>query len=156
MRKALHALKYTSDRPLAEELVRLSYPHWSMPTWTFDCLVPVPLGQERERSRGYNQAGLLADALSQTTRIPLTAGSLRRTRETPSQVGLSYDERKQNMTDAFHATSVAGCKVLLVDDVCTTGATLISCAVALNEAGAERVCAVTLARAPAPDDRRDP
>lgn len=155
MRKALHALKYTSDRPLAEELVRLSYPHWSMPTWAFDCLIPVPLGQERERSRGYNQAGLLADALSRTTRIPLAAGSLRRMRETPSQVGLSCDERNQNMKDAFHAASVADCKVLLVDDVCTTGATLLSCAAALTEAGAELVCAVTLARAPAPDDRRD-
>jgi ComF family protein len=154
VRKALHALKYTSDRSLADELIRLCAPHWLMPTWEFDILLPVPLGRARERDRGYNQARLLADALSRTVRIPVAADSLRRIRETPSQVGLTHGERRRNVDGAFRASSVEGKNVLLVDDVCTTGATLQSCAAALAEAGAGTVGALTVARAPAPDDRQ--
>jgi ComF family protein len=150
MRKALHALKYSSDRTLADELIRLSHPHWTMPTWEFDILIPVPLGKQRERIRGYNQSLLLANALSRAAGIPVAVGSLRRVRETQSQVGLSYDARRTNMADAFLASRVEGKRALLVDDVCTTGATLLSCAAALVEGGACRVGAVTLARAPLP------
>jgi ComF family protein len=150
MRRALHALKYSSDRSLADELVRLAFPHWALPAWGFDILLPVPLGKERERSRGYNQSVLLAGALSRLVHLPVAAESLRRIRETPSQVGLSYGARRDNMAGAFRAVLVEGKQVLLVDDVCTTGATLQSCAAALLEAGAGRVGAVTLARAAAP------
>jgi ComF family protein len=147
LRKALHAFKYDSDRSLAAQLVQLAYPHWSLPTWEFDLLIPVPLGRIRERMRGYNQSLLLANALSQKVNIPVDAGCLARVRETQTQVGLSYGARKQNMANAFHASSVKGKRVLLVDDVCTTGATLLSCAEALAQAGAERIGALTLARA---------
>jgi ComF family protein len=155
MRKALHALKYSSDRFLADELIRLSHPHWALPTWDFDFLLPVPLGKERQRARGYNQSLLLANALSRVVHIPVAEDSLQRVRETQSQVGLSYGARKQNMADAFRASSVEGKKVLLVDDVCTTGATLQSCAAALAEAEAGRIGALTLARAPTPGVRQD-
>jgi ComF family protein len=153
MRKALHALKYYSDRSLAEQLVRRSYRHWSMPSWDFDALMPVPLGRKRERSRGYNQSLLLAEALSRLVEIPVDAGCLTRVRETQSQVGLSYQARKQNTANAFQALAVDRRKVLLVDDVCTTGATLQSCADALVRAGSAGVGALTIARAVLPAAR---
>ncbi len=153
LRKALHALKYDSDRSLAAQLIDLSFPHWTLPTWKFDLLLPVPLGKHRERMRGYNQSLLLANALSRKVNIPVAASCLSRVRETQTQVGLSYGDRKKNMAHAFHASSVKGKSVLLVDDVCTTGATLLSCAEALIQAGAYRVGALTLARAVLPAAR---
>jgi len=153
IRKALHALKYDSDRSLAAQLVSLSHPHWALPTWDFDALLPVPLGRDRERARGYNQSLLLANALSRLVPIPVAAGCLSRVRETQTQVGLSFGARQQNMANAFQASAVEGKRVLLVDDVCTTGATLQSCAEALVHAGARGVGALTLARAVLPASR---
>jgi len=153
-RKALHALKYYSDRSLAEQLVRRAHPHWNPPSWDFDALMPVPLGRQRQRMRGYNQSLLLAEALSRLVEIPVDSKSLTRIRETQSQVGLSIQARKQNTADAFLACGVRRRKVLLVDDVCTTGATLQSCADALVRAGSSRVGALTIARAVLPAPRR--
>ena len=150
MRRAIHALKYSSDRNLASFLVDISYAHFAAVTMEFDRIIPVPLGRIRERKRGYNQSVLLAEALSLKTRIPVDPKCLIRSRETKSQVGLSHDERKQNVDQAFSATSVADRKIILVDDVCTTGATLQSCAAALIEAGARSVSGWTLARAMLP------
>ncbi|MGB7538846.1 MAG: ComF family protein [Anaerolineales bacterium] len=155
MRKALHGLKYYSDRSLAEQLVRRAHRHWNPPSWDFDTLMPVPLGRERERARGYNQSLLLAEALSRMVGIPVDARSLTRVRETPSQVGLSIQARKQNTANAFRASAVQRRKVLLVDDVCTTGATLQSCADALVQAGSDGVGALTIARAILPAARQE-
>ena len=79
--------------------------------------------------------------------IPVDPKSLRRIRETQTQVGLSISERRENVADAFYASGVRGKRLLLVDDVCTTGATLQSCADALRKEGAAGVGALTLARA---------
>lgn len=147
MRRAIHALKYSYDRSLASFLVGLSFPHFSPAAEDFDCILPVPLGKLRERKRGYNQSELLAEAISLKTDIPCDFKSLIRSRETISQVGLTHEERKQNVNRAFSAAPVGGCRVLLVDDVCTTGATLQSCAASLLEAGAQSVAGWTLARA---------
>jgi ComF family protein len=155
MRKALHALKYYSDRSLAEQLVRRAHGHWNPPSWDFDTLMPVPLGRLRERARGYNQSLLLAQALSRLVDIPVDAQSLTRVRETPSQVGLSIQARKQNTANAFRASAIQRRKVLLVDDVCTTGATLQSCADALVQAGSAGVGALTIARAILPAARQE-
>jgi ComF family protein len=155
MRKALHALKYDLDRSIADQLVDLSFSHWIVPTWRFDVLIPVPLGKNRERMRGFNQSLLLAQALSTRIGIPMHAECLTRVRETPSQVGLSSAARKVNMADAFQAVSVEGKSVLLVDDICTTAATLQSCAASLIQAGASGVGAVTLARALPPEFHRE-
>jgi competence protein ComFC len=153
MRKALHSLKYYSDRILADRLISLAYGHWCLPAWEFDLLLPVPLGKIREERRGFNQSLLLAESLSRIVGIPVDFSSLARIRETPTQVGLSVQARKDNVSNAFQAGSVKGRKLLLVDDVCTTGATLQSCAEALIEAGASRVGALTLARAVLPNTR---
>jgi ComF family protein len=150
IRKALHALKYQADRLLADQLTGLCAEHWALPKEQFDLLVPVPLGRRRESARGYNQSRLLAEALSRRGGIPVGADRLARSRETKSQVVLSHAERRENVAGAFAARNVAGISVLLIDDVCTTGATLQSCAEALVRAGALRVGAVTLARAALP------
>jgi ComF family protein len=150
MRRAIHALKYSSDRILALFLVDIAFPHFESFSMDFDCILPVPLGPLREKKRGYNQSVLLAEALSFKTKIPVNTKCLIRCRETKSQVGLSQDERRQNVNRAFSASSVTAIKVLLVDDVCTTGATLQSCAETLRSAGAESVAGFTLARAMLP------
>jgi len=115
-------------------------------------LVPVPLHRNRRHTRGFNQAELLARAAMK--RLPqeleFAAGTLIRQRETISQVGLSRDERIQNMRDAFRVADpgrVRGRNVVLVDDVMTTGTTLSECSRVLKKAGAKKVWAATAARA---------
>jgi ComF family protein len=148
-RRAVHALKYSGRwrvtaqfaevmrglEPLAERVI----------------LVPVPLAPKRLRIRGYNQAERLAAALAERTGLPL-AEALDRKRETPTQTALTPEMRRANVAGAFAGMGVAGKRVVLVDDVLTTGATLGACAEALVAAGAERVEAVTFARARAVGD----
>jgi ComF family protein len=113
-------------------------------------LCAVPLHPARLAERGYNQSELLAAELARCWSLPrLSSSALIRTRETDSQVGLDLPARQANVAGAFTASPrwVEGQDVLLVDDVCTTGATLNACAQALREAGAVTVSAVTLARA---------
>jgi ComF family protein len=112
----------------------------------------VPLHHNRRRSRGFNQAELIARAAMK--RLPreleFASGVLIRRRETISQVGLSRDERIENMRGAFRvadAERVRGRDVILVDDVMTTGTTLSECARVLKKAGVEKVWAATAARA---------
>lgn len=111
----------------------------------FDCVLPVPLHGKRMRERGFNQAELLARYIAERCGIPLSE-NLRRTRNTRKQARLSARRRRRNLENAFAATaSFEGMRVLLVDDVLTTGSTLNSCARALRQAGAADVQAVTLA-----------
>ncbi|MEN8240689.1 MAG: phosphoribosyltransferase family protein [Chloroflexota bacterium] len=123
---------------------------FSTTTLDLDMIVPVPLGPKRLKERGYNQAYLLAEAYANRLAIECNQHALRRIRETRTQVGLSIVQRQQNVTGAFKAESkeVSGKRVLLIDDILTTGATLNACAVALKQAGADRVFSLTLAHAP--------
>ena len=148
-RRALHELKYRRDMGLAEALVPQLAAFASGLEWGVDIMIPVPLGKMRQRERGYNQAGLISWPLSLALNIVHAPGALRRKRETPSQVGLSRQERHANVRGAFVAASrlVGGRSVMLLDDVATTGATLSSCAEALLAAGARDVFALTVARA---------
>lgn len=116
---------------------------------TQDGAAPVPLHPKRQRERGYNQAALLARAVCGHTGLPLWEDALTRTRHGTSQITRSREERLAALTGAFTADGarVAGKRVLLIDDVLTTGATAVSCAKALLNAGAASVCLLTACRA---------
>jgi ComF family protein len=114
----------------------------------WDALVPVPLYHRRRRERGFNQARELADGLAHRRGLKVL-DCLRRTRETPSQTSLERNARWQNMNDAFdlkQGFDVSGRRLLIIDDVFTTGATTNACARVLAEAGAGRLAALTVAR----------
>ncbi|MBM3138410.1 MAG: ComF family protein [Chloroflexi bacterium] len=114
-----------------------------------DLIIPLPLGRKRELSRGYNQTALFAKPIARELQMKYLPGAVERTRETISQVGLSAAERKANIFEAFHSdqTLVTGLKILLMDDITTTGATINECAKSLKLAGAARVYCFTLAKA---------
>jgi competence protein ComFC len=115
-----------------------------------DVVVPVPLHREREKERGYNQAALLSKPLAKRLRLPHRAVLLMRTRARPDKQVLSLEERWESVRGAFATrpgSQIDNLRVLLVDDVLTTGATLDACARALREAGAKSVIGLTVARA---------
>ena len=115
-----------------------------------DIVVPVPLHRQRERERGYNQADLIARPLARRLGLPYRAVLLMRTRPRPDKQLLSHTERWESVRGAFATrpgSRVDKLRVLLVDDVMTTGATLDACAKALREAGAKSVIGLTVARA---------
>jgi len=151
LRELIHLFKYdgirTLDGPLGRLLLR-AFPR----DQRFDAIVPMPLHWRRRMDRGFNQSALLAAVLLKGTGLPLEH-LVRRARQTESQAGLTSRERRANVRAAFqipHPGRVAGRRLLLVDDVITTGATLNACAAALKAAGAAHVSVLTLARA----DRR--
>jgi ComF family protein len=116
-----------------------------------DLLVPVPLHVSRLRQRGFNQAVLLAEILSEQWHIPLLRQGLQRTRATTPQVALTRDQRICNLRDAFQTAdskAIIQRRIMLVDDVFTTGSTLRECATVLLQAGCLEVSAVTVAHAP--------
>ncbi len=113
-------------------------------------LVPIPLSARRLKRRGYNQAAVLADALCRLTGLAARHDVLRRARDTTTQTALAPEARAANVAGAFMAPAAAPGTFVLVDDVCTTGATLAAAAEALRAAGAVVVEAVTFARAPLP------
>lgn len=149
LREAIHLLKYKHDIGIAEALSRHLIELLNILKWPIDIITVVPLGPKRMLDRGYNQSSLLARPLSLATGIPYLPGALIRTRETPSQVGLNADDRRENMKDAFIAKPVLveNKAVLIVDDVATTGSTITACSQALLAAGARCVFGMTLARA---------
>lgn len=147
---AIQQLKYQGVMCLAEPLGQLMADFWLARAVAMDVVVPVPLHERRLRSRGFNQAQLLATVFCRRIRLPLVEeGLLRRGRDTPQQVQLGPEERRHNVLGAFawHGPPLQGARVLLIDDVATTGATLSACGQVLRAAGASRVWALTVARA---------
>ena len=135
-------LKYQGKRymakPLSEKLV--------IPDdWNIDAIVPVPLHYKRERERGFNQSELIAKHLAKRLGVRLDTSLLARIKNTKQQAELTVAGRRRNVKDAFCADESAnGLNVLLIDDVRTTGATLISCAEALRRFGCGKVYAATV------------
>jgi competence protein ComFC len=119
------------------------------PEGDIDVIVPVPLHISRQRQRGYNQSALLARELGTYLRRPVLEDTLLRIKATPPQVGLDARARKANVRGAFRCTNtnLVAQRVLLVDDVCTSGATLEAASDALRDGGARSIWAYTLARA---------
>ena len=146
-REAIIHLKYHNLKVLAQPLAEILADYLAEGSFEFDVLVPVPLHPKRLRLRGYNQSALLARNLSQLIGVPLREDILVRVRDTPSQTSLGGSERRRNVAEAFESrVELKGWGILLLDDVCTTGATLDACATALKKAGAGSVWGLTLAR----------
>lgn len=151
LRSVVQAFKFRGRKDLAFLLAPLMAAAFG-DSWTpgdFDLLVPVPLHRKRRRERGYNQSGLLGHLLAGLVGIPCSERALARVRHTPPQVGFSAGERARNLRGAFRCRRpalVSRRRLLLIDDVMTTGATLAGAAAALLDAGALRVSALTLAR----------
>lgn len=147
LREWIHLYKYSRIKPLARPLGTLlaaAVPREEK----FDVIVPVPLHWLRRWRRGFNQSEILARGLGKQLGVPVVS-ALRRTRATLVQAGLSNTARRQNVSQAFrsrHGQTIANKRILLVDDVMTTGSTAAACARALKQAGAARVHLVTVAR----------
>lgn len=153
-RPMVHHLKYEGLAHAATDIARSMARLMRAPAGGL--LVPVPLSRRRRRRRGYNQAAAIAHALAGPWRLPVAEDVLTRARETGTQTTLSPAERLRNMAAAFAAAPPERARgvrelprppIILVDDVLTTGATLVACATALGEAGWPTVEAVTFARA---------
>lgn len=149
LRKAIIRLKYSRDLGLGEALAgHLSHLLMEL-NWQIDLVTSVPLSKGRLRQRGYNQAAVLATPVALAIHKRFQPVLLRKTREAPSQVGLSANDRRKNVDGAFVAGKMeSGARqILVIDDVTTTGSTMNACARALLDAGAESVYGLTLARA---------
>lgn len=149
IRPAIHLLKYRNHKAAAATLATILAQAYRRFELAVDVLMPVPLHPARLRERGYNQSELLAKALSYLLDLPVNSRALRRIRHTKSQMTLGFEERHQNVAEAFACDGFtgAGQTVLLIDDVCTTGSTLDACADALKKRGAAAVWGLTLAKA---------
>jgi ComF family protein len=143
---AIHRLKYRDRSELGAPLGKLMAEAAGCWAGRVDAVVPVPLHWRRRRARGYDQAALLAGPIARALEAPLLAGGLRRVRHTPSQVDLPHDARQRNMSGAFAPARLRGARrVLLVDDVRTTGATLSAASEALASGGVMEIHTLVLA-----------
>ena len=167
-RELIHRFKYQRRFALAPRLARalLQTPgaRAMLFDWRPQILVPVPLHPSRGRARGFNQSALLARELSNLCGLS-HAELLHRVRPTPPQVGLTNAQRRRNVKDAFAVDAAlwqscavqadgTGARILLIDDVFTTGSTLAECAATLHRAGAAHIGALTVARQQRPDEPR--
>lgn len=147
MRDLIPRFKYEGEKHLALPLGTLmAYSYLSIRELRgADALVPIPMGKERLASRGYNQSLLLTQRIAHYTGLPVWQG-LKRNKEVLPQSGLGKEERWENMKGAFKAKAATGKKLLLIDDVFTTGATVAEGSKALLQKGALWVKVLTLAR----------
>lgn len=146
----IHRFKYDKKTPLGKRLARRLGEAVAREREFAGCdlIVPVPLHRARCRERGFNQSEVLAEGISQKTNLPLEKGVLKRKKNTKDQTYLNAQQRAENVRDAFSITQpeiVENKKVILVDDVTTTGATLNECARMLQDSGAKSIFAATLA-----------
>lgn len=150
-RTLVHALKYGDRLDLAPTMGRWMATAGRQLVGEADALVPVPLHWRRQWARRFNQSALLAEVIAKASAVPVAHHALKRVKATPQQVGLSRSARADNVQGAFRVppdgkAAVAGRRLLLIDDVLTSGATMDACARALLRAGAAQVDALTFAR----------
>ena len=149
----LHAMKYQKMRSVGRMLGRdLGKIIAGKNAPLFDLIIPVPLHKAKFRDRTYNQSDFIAEGVGEIIRAKVLTGGVKRTRFTPSQTKLGKTARKENVADAFrvnpkHSGEVMGKNIIVVDDVITTGATILECCSVLKQAGAGKVWAVSAAYA---------
>ncbi len=149
VRQAIHDLKYRNLKAISGCLATLLANYLQSEPLNGEVLVPVPLHLRRLRERGYNQSSLLAGELGKLIALPVIDGSLWRLKDSSPQARTTtVEERKRNVKKAFACrdAKLNGENVILIDDVCTSGATLEACAEVLKSAGAASVWGLTLAR----------
>jgi len=149
--EVIHRFKYRKDTAAGEALGRLaaSYPFFDFSFTAYDVLVPVPLHLRRLRERGFNQALVLGRVVARHHHLALDFDAVARHRDTTPQVSLDGKDRRENVRDAFvvvRPQCLEGKRVLLVDDVFTTGSTVSECARVVKKAGAAWVGVFTVAR----------
>lgn len=148
LQNALHSLKYRRNIGLGQSLANVLDAQIKKLGWQIDTVIPIPLSKQRFGERGYNQVAVFAYPLACMNQWQYVASGLQRVRNTRSQVGLSRDQRRENVSGAFEATmDLTGNRVLLLDDVITTGATTADAARALRKAGASDVYVYSVAQA---------
>ncbi len=147
VREVIHRYKYNRHEFFEPLMVQWLFGCGSLFSEKSQCVVPVPLHPLKERDRGFNQAERLAKGVAEHLNLPIKSGCLMRFKYTETQTNLSRKERMANMQNAFEGSErMTFSRVLLVDDVMTTGATASACAAALRRAGAQTVDVLTLAR----------
>jgi competence protein ComFC len=149
VRQAIHELKYRNLKAISGCLAELMASYLQDNPIHGEVLVPIPLHLKRLRERGYNQSSLLAKEIGKLIALPLIDGGLHRLKDSlPQARTTTVEERRRNVANAFACRDekLSGRGVILIDDVCTSGATLEACAKALKGAGAVSVWGLTLAR----------
>ncbi len=140
-KEAIHKIKYENKReylkPLAEMMAETL--EREIERWEIDVCVPIPMHPKKKRIRGFNQSEILAELLGKSWGIMVDKKLLRKRKETGEQKKLTAKERKDNLKDAFEAEDCTGKRILLIDDVYTTGSTIDAAAEVLKSAGAEEV-----------------
>jgi ComF family protein len=149
VQNGLHTMKYRRNIGFGDALAMQMVDFVRSLGWPVEVLIPVPLGKKRLKERGYNQVGLVARPLAYQMGWKYAPHGLRKIRDTHSQVGLSLSQRRENVHNAYQADSntVKQRSILVMDDVATTGSTIMACTEALLCAGAQQVYVLTIARA---------
>ena len=149
IQNALRTMKYHRNIGLGDMLAMQMTDFFYSLQWHVQAILPVPLGKNRLKERGYNQVALVARPLAYEVGMEYIPQALKKTRETRSQVGLTITQRHENVHNAYWADSqvVKGRSILLMDDVATTGSTISACTESLLSAGAQEVYVLTIARA---------
>lgn len=140
-------LKFAGMLSLVPILTQYLTDCWQNLGWEADLIVPIPLSRSRQAQRGFNQSELIARQFGKSIGIPCEPGALMKQRETKQQVGLDANERRQNLTGAFAAEPIfiRNKRILLIDDVMTTGSTFAECSAVLLDAGAKSVNCLSVA-----------
>jgi len=149
IRTAIHQLKYSNLRAIAPSLAKLLNEYLEVNVMDVDLLIAVPLHKKRQRERGYNQSYLLAKELSKLINLPMDeTGLVREKYVLPQARTSSVEERRENVRDVFacRGDAIRSHRILLIDDVTTSGATMNACASVLKSAGAKVVWGLALAR----------
>lgn len=148
VKKLIRAMKFSSKAYLADVLAEETFEKFIKCGYKADIVLYVPMTKKRERSRGYNQGRLIARRIAYLAGLPLGDGVVSKKEGAARQVGLTREERRRNLDGSFRVedkSAVAGKRVLLVDDVMTTGSTMDVLAAALKKAGAAEVSVLTVA-----------